>query len=186
MRTPLTNYRVLGNSNAANFCFTWSLILCTYKPRMNVMLDFICMGLVDMPGARQKRQSAFNEKFLPKPTALRYVVRCSTVWATRILLTAVLFKLITWTFDINVYVDINSRMMENRLFCLVNVLFCEYRISFCICILEYIYIVQIAKWRTSPVSTSDMQNTTKHSTRSGICMLKAITGLVRLFAIYII
>ena len=26
-------------------------------PRMNVMLDFICMGPVDLPGARQKRQN---------------------------------------------------------------------------------------------------------------------------------
>ena len=54
--------------------------------------------------------------------------------------------------------------MEYRLFCLVNVLFCEYWIYFCICIMEYIYIVQIAKGRTSPVFTLAMQNSTKHST----------------------
>ena len=41
-------------------------------------------------------------------------------------------------------------------------------------ILEYSYIVQIAKKRTSPVFAFNMQNT--------ICILKANTGLVRLFA----
>ena len=49
-------------------------------------------------------------------------------------------------------------------------------------ILEYSYIVQIAKRRTRPVFAFNMQNTIKHSTWSGICMLKANSGLVRLFA----
>ena len=31
--------------------------LCTYITRMDVMLDFICMGPVDLPGARRKRQN---------------------------------------------------------------------------------------------------------------------------------
>ena len=26
-------------------------------PRMNVMLDFICMGPIDLPGTRRKRQN---------------------------------------------------------------------------------------------------------------------------------
>ena len=36
---------------------TFSLSLCTYITRMDVMLDFICMGPVDLPGARRKRQN---------------------------------------------------------------------------------------------------------------------------------
>ena len=35
----------------------FSLSLCTYITRMDVMLDFICMGPVDLPGARRKRQN---------------------------------------------------------------------------------------------------------------------------------
>ena len=31
--------------------------LCTYITRMDVMLDFICIGPVDLPGARRKRQN---------------------------------------------------------------------------------------------------------------------------------
>ena len=36
---------------------TFSLSLCTYITQMDVMLDFICMGPVDLQGARQKRQN---------------------------------------------------------------------------------------------------------------------------------
>ena len=36
---------------------TFYLSLCTYITRMDVMLDFICMGPVDLPGARRKRQN---------------------------------------------------------------------------------------------------------------------------------
>ena len=36
---------------------TFSLSLCTYISRMDVMLDFICMGPVDLPGSRRKRQN---------------------------------------------------------------------------------------------------------------------------------
>ena len=59
----------------------------------------------------------------------------------------------------NVYMT--SGMMEYRLFCIVNVLFCEYWIYMCVCILEYIYIVQIAKGRNSHVFTLAMQYPTK-------------------------
>ena len=34
-----------------------SFSLCTYITRMDVMLDFICMGPVDLTGARRKRQN---------------------------------------------------------------------------------------------------------------------------------
>ena len=36
---------------------TFSLSLCTSITRMDVMLDFICMGPVDLTGARRKRQN---------------------------------------------------------------------------------------------------------------------------------
>ena len=58
--------------------------------------------------------------------------------------------------------------------CLVNVLVCVtyWNISTCL----YLYILQIAKRRASPVFVFNMLNTTKHSTRSGImcgCALHA-------------
>ena len=55
VRTHL-NYRALGTSTATVFLSNHHS-LCTYIPRMDVMLDFICMGPVDLPGARRKRQN---------------------------------------------------------------------------------------------------------------------------------
>ena len=43
----LLNYGELGTSTNI-FSFKWLFSLCTYIPRMNVMLDFICMGPVDL------------------------------------------------------------------------------------------------------------------------------------------
>ena len=51
VRTPLIN---LLHGFKINFL---SLSLCTYITQMDVMLDFICMGPVDLPGARRKRQN---------------------------------------------------------------------------------------------------------------------------------
>ena len=50
VRTPLNNL-LRGFENYL------SLSLCTYITRMDVMLDFICMGPVDLTGARRKRQN---------------------------------------------------------------------------------------------------------------------------------
>ena len=41
----------------AAFKIIFSLSLCTYITRMDVMLDFICMGPLDLPGVRWKRQN---------------------------------------------------------------------------------------------------------------------------------
>ena len=49
VRTVL-NYRVLGTSTATAFLSKWSFSPCTYIPRMDVMLDFICIGPADLPG----------------------------------------------------------------------------------------------------------------------------------------
>ena len=79
MRT-LLNYRVLGTITATLFSFKWSFSLCTYIPRMDVMLDFICMGPVDRK-ERIGSDEIQNEKFLPtvglEPTTLRFQVWCS-------------------------------------------------------------------------------------------------------------
>ena len=74
MQTNL-NYRVPGTSTDA--IFSQMIILSMHLlPQMNVMLDFICMEQVDLPG-----------KFLPtvelEPTTLRFEVWCSTDWANR-------------------------------------------------------------------------------------------------------
>ena len=50
------NYRVLGTSIAAIF-FRMFILPMHILPRMNIMLDFICMGPVVLPGARRKRQN---------------------------------------------------------------------------------------------------------------------------------
>ena len=54
-RTNLNN-SVLGTSTAA--IFSQMIILSMHLlPRINDMIDFICMGPVDLPGARRKRQN---------------------------------------------------------------------------------------------------------------------------------
>ena len=71
-------------------------------PRMNVMLDCICMGPVDVPGTRRKRQIR-NEKISPtvvEPTTLRFLVWCSTDWDTQALMTDVLLN---WYLNIHVF-----------------------------------------------------------------------------------
>ena len=45
---------------------TFSLSLCTYITRMDFMLDFICMGPVDLPGARRKRQNTKLKNSCPQ------------------------------------------------------------------------------------------------------------------------
>ena len=47
------NYRVLGTNTAVIFLSNDHYL---YEHRMNVMLDFICIGLVDMQGTRWKRK----------------------------------------------------------------------------------------------------------------------------------
>ena len=56
------------------------LSLCTYITRMDVILDFICLGPVDLPGARMKN---FLSTVRLEPTTLRFKVWCSTDWASR-------------------------------------------------------------------------------------------------------
>ena len=62
---------------------------------MNVILDLIYMGPVDLPIAHRKQQKQ-NEKFFTtvglEPTTLRFLICCSTDCATRALMKAVLFK----------------------------------------------------------------------------------------------
>ena len=87
----LLNYRVLGTtcSSAAIFLsndYSLSFSLCIYIPRMNIMLYFICMAPVDLPGARWKRKMQ-NEKFLLtvgfELTVLRSEVWFSINWVNR-------------------------------------------------------------------------------------------------------
>ena len=55
VRTNL-NYRVLGTSTAAIF-FQMIIFYMHLLHRMHVMLDFICMGPVELSGACRKRQN---------------------------------------------------------------------------------------------------------------------------------
>ena len=55
VRTNL-NYREQETGTAA-ILFQKVIFSMHFLPRMNVMLDFICIGPVYLPGARRKRQN---------------------------------------------------------------------------------------------------------------------------------
>ena len=132
-------------------------------PRMNVMLDFICMRPVDLPEACRMRQSTKWFFFVHSGTRTHNLVICSLIFyrlgypcfdeSCPIQVTFIH----TCTSDNNVYIGISSRMMKYIVFCLVHVLHC----------VTYIYIGLIAKRRTSYLFAFNVQNTTKHFTWSG-------------------
>ena len=76
-------------------------------PQNNVMLDFICMGPFDLPGARRKRQNTklpgFDENC---PVKVTFIHTC------------------TCTSDANVKIGICTRMMKKTVFYHVHVLYC--------------------------------------------------------------
>ena len=78
VRTNL-NYRVQGTSIPPPFFFQMNVNFMHLLRRMNVMLDFICMGSVDLQGLLERVESKEiqNEKFLStvgfEPTILRFV-----------------------------------------------------------------------------------------------------------------
>ena len=126
-------------------------------PRMNVMLDFICMRPVDLPEACRKRQ---NTKwfFVHSGTRTHNLVICSLMFY-RLSYPCVdescpiqVTFIHTCTSDTSVYIGISSRMMKYSEFCLVHVLHC----------VTYINIGQIAKTRTSYRFAFNVQNPTKH------------------------
>ena len=95
------------------------------------MLDFICMGPVDLPGARRKRQNtkwkiscpqwdSNSQPFDSKSDALPTELAGLGEWYP--------FKwpyyIQSCTPDTNVYIIISTRMTKDSVFCLVNVLFC--------------------------------------------------------------
>ena len=64
-------------------------------PRMNVMFNFIFMGLLDLPEASRKRQNTKWKSLATvglEPTTLRCVAWCYTDWASRAFMIAVLLK----------------------------------------------------------------------------------------------
>ena len=148
------------------------------------MLDFICMGPVDLPGARRKRQNTKWKIPCPQwdsiePTTLRFKVWCSTDWASRAwwMLFIKITLLHTCTPDTNVYIIISTRMTKDSVFCLVNVLFCVtyWNIIYKCC--------TNSKETHKSCACFQHANTAKHSTWSGICTLKASTRPMRLFVI---
>ena len=116
------------------------------------MLDFICMGPVDLTGARRKRQNYKMKNSLStvglEPSTLRFKVWCSTDWASRTWwMLSISFK---WPYYIHVlqipmftllHMYQNDEL-ERNLSCKCTVL-CY--------ILEYTYILQITKRRIDPV-----------------------------------
>ena len=142
------------------FAFKWSFSLCFYIPRMDVMLDFICMRPVYLQGARRKRQNTKWKKSCPQwdsnpqpqdlktgalPTELAGLVKSFP------------FKWPNCTSYTNAYICL--RMMKESVVCLVNVLFCvTYLNIYLNCrYWKNIYIVQIAKRRISPVFAFNMR-----------------------------
>ena len=142
---------------------------------MDVMLDFICMGPVDLQGARRKRQ---NTKFLStvelEPTTLR-----SEVWHS--IPTEIVGRVESCPYYMHVLSMYKFENDEGE-----RILSCKCTV---LCyILKYIYMY-ISIYCTNSKETYKScvcfqhANTTKHSSWSGICTLKANTGLMCLFAI---
>ena len=92
VRTNLNYRKALGTSIAAIF-FQIIILSMHLLSRMNVMLDFIYMGPVDLPWAHRKWQYTKWKKFLTtvglEPTTLRFLAWCSTDCA--ILLKSVIY-----------------------------------------------------------------------------------------------
>ena len=131
------------------------------------MLDLICMGPVDLPGARRKRQNT-KLNILSNNGTRTHNLEISSLTLYRLSYPGfdescpikVTFKH-EYSSDTNVYIGINKFENEEveRIFSCTCTVLCY--------ILEYIYIRQIAKRHTSPVLTFNTQNKTKHSTWSG-------------------
>ena len=95
------------------------------SPRINGMLDFICMGPVDLPGAHRKQRNTKWKSLAHSGTRTLYLQTCSLM----------LYRLSCPGFDeslpikvtfihtctsyTNVYIGIRSRMLNKSVFCLV-------------------------------------------------------------------
>ena len=118
------------------------------------MLDFICMGPVDLSGARRKRQNT-KWKILAlvglEPTTLSFEVWCSTDWTNQ-----ACWKLCylngRYTYMYFRYQCIHWFKFENDES--ERILTCKWTVLWST--LEYMYIVQIAKKHTSPLLASNM------------------------------
>ena len=143
------------------------------------MLDFICMGPVDLPGQNTKwkiscpqwdsNPQPFDSKSDALPTELAGLGECYPFLKMTLLHTC--------TPDANVYIIIRTRMTKDIVFCLVNVLFCVtyWNIIYQCC--------TNSKETHKSCACFQHANTAKHSTWSDICTLKASTGPWRLFVI---
>ena len=146
------------------------------------MLDFICMGPVDLPGARRKRQNTKWKISCPQwdsnpqpsdsksdalPTELAGLGECYPFKSPYYI----------HVLPILMYIYISTRMTKDSVFCLVNVLFC----------VTYWNIIHKCCTNSKETHKScacfQHANTVKHSTWSGICTLEASTGPMRLFVI---
>ena len=159
-----------------------SLSLCTYIPRADVMLDFICMGPVDLSGARRNATKYKMKNFCPQrdsnpqpsywksdalPTELAGLVEC---WPFKWSITY-MYSIYQYKHCYKYENDERQRIVSGKctVLCYIS---------------EYIY-----KYCTNSKETHKFcgcfqhANTTMYSTWSGICTLKASTGFMRLFAI---
>ena len=132
--------------------------------------NFICMTPVDLPGAHLKRKQmkyscsqwdsnpqSWDLKSDALPAELAGL-RCKMYYLNGLYVYMYfLYKCIHWyEFEID---EVECMLSGKR--------------SVWCYILEYSNIVQTAKRRTSHVFAFNMQNTIKHSTWSGVCMLRA-------------
>ena len=153
---------------------------------MDVMLDFICMGPVDLPGARRKRKNTKWKISCPQwdsnPQTFDSKSDALPDWASRLgechpFKWPYISKKHTCTPDTNVNIIISTRMTKDSVLCLVNVLFCVtyWNIIYKCC--------TNSKETHKSCACFQHANTAKHSAWSGICTLKASTGPMRLFVI---
>ena len=102
---------------------------------MNVMLDFICMGPVDLQGAYRKRHNT-KWKIQVHSVTRTYNLKICILMLYRLSYPGydescpIKVNFINkCTFDTNVYICISSRMMKLSVFCLVRVLYFFYMLN---------------------------------------------------------
>ena len=121
-----------------------------------------------------------NENVLPT-AGFEHTVWCSTNWADRAYMKAVLFKWSLYKYIIPIQMDTCMHWYKFKNNAVGHILSCKCTV---LCsISEYSYIVHIAKRRTSLAFVFNIQIPDQVECLLVFCMLKASTEFVRIFAI---
>ena len=91
-------------------------------PRLNALLDLICMGLVDLPRACEKRKITKRKILANSGTRTHNLkIRSQTLYRLDERSAFYVIFIHTCTSDTNVIIGLSSRMIKYCVFCLVHV-----------------------------------------------------------------